>query len=289
MKRLLMGAVLFVLLVAAGYVVVVIVSAGLPDVSDLARRAPTSTSLMRARAAEARRAGRSFRVRHTWIPYSRISPVLRRAVLIAEDDAFFSHSGLDWDEMRESARRNLESRRVVRGGSTITQQLAKNLYLGNERTITRKLKEILLAMRMERALTKRRIFELYLNSIEWGDGVFGIEAASRHHFGVSASALTPRQAALLAAVIINPRRYSTASPGRRIEGRARRILSRLYRRGYLSEDDYRLATGRPRLDPPAAEWLFGGPPDPPPVDTNEIESEAPLDSVEPTADSFPRP
>jgi monofunctional glycosyltransferase len=267
-RRGLAGAVALALLALAGYAVVIAVAAGLPAVEDLGRRAPHRTAMMRARIEQARRAGRSYRIRHTWVPYARISPLLRRAVLVAEDDAFFSHGGLDWNEIRESAQRNLERRSIVRGGSTITQQLAKNLYLGNRRTVTRKLQEVLLAMRMERTLGKRRIFELYLNLIEWGEGVFGAEAAARHHFGVSAAALTPRQAALLAAVIINPRRYSASAPDRRIERRANRILARLYRRGHLTEDQYLAATGRaPRAAPDtssAAEWLFGAPPSPPP-------------------------
>src|SRR5262245_693677 len=111
-------------------------------------------------------------------------PCSGRAVLTAEDDAFFVHGGLDWNEIEASARVNLEKRRLVRGGSTITQQLARNLYLGNQRTPTRKLAEIFLAYRLERALDKRRIFELYLNLIEWGEGTFGIEAAARRYYNV---------------------------------------------------------------------------------------------------------
>ena len=225
------------------------ISASLPDVAVLERRAPAHTSLMRRRVAEARSHGRALRIDQRWIPYERIAPLLRRAVLIAEDDAFFSHGGLDWDEMRASMRRNLEAGRVVRGGSTITQQLARNIYLGNERTVTRKLREIMLARRIERALTKRRIFELYLNLIEWGDGIFGIEAAAQRHFGVSASALDVRQSALLASVIINPRRFDPAHPNRRIERRARMILGRMWRRGFIGEPEYLVATGR--TPPPA--------------------------------------
>jgi monofunctional biosynthetic peptidoglycan transglycosylase len=217
--------------------------AGLQDVRALTRAAPRRTALMRERAAEARRRGRPYEIRQVWVPYERISPLLRRAVLVAEDDAFYQHGGLDWDELAASARRDLEARRVVRGGSTITQQLAKNLYLARQRTLTRKLTEIFLALRMERALSKRRIFELYLNLIEWGDGVFGAEAAARHSFGVSASDLSPRQALLLAAVIINPRRYSVLDPPRRIQRRVRMIASRMRRRGYLDDLQYADAIG----------------------------------------------
>lgn len=218
------------------------------DVEALARRTPARTALMRQREAEARRAGRRFDPDARTVPYERISPLLRRAVLIAEDDAFFSHDGIDWSELRAAARTNLRRGRLARGGSTITQQLAKNLFLGSERSLTRKLREAILAVRLERALTKRRIFELYLNRIEWGDGIFGIESAARRHFGVSSASLTPREAVLLAAVIINPIRYSVREPGPRIERRVRLIAGRMRRRGYLTEEEYRNALGLAPLE-----------------------------------------
>ena len=224
--------------------------AGLYDVARLARAVPARTAIMLEREAAAARAGRPWRMRHTWVPYDRISPLLRRAVLTAEDDAFYQHGGLDWSELRAAARRDLEERRVVRGGSTITQQLAKNLFLGDGRTVTRKLTEVFLALRMERTLSKRRIFELYLNLIEWGDGVFGAEAAARRYFGVSAADLSPRQALLLAAVIINPHRYSVLDPPRRIERRVRMIASRMRRRGALDQAQYDQALGLPPPAPP---------------------------------------
>jgi monofunctional biosynthetic peptidoglycan transglycosylase len=201
------------------------------DVGGLATREPGRTALMRQREREAARAGRRYRERRAWIPLAKVSPNLRRAVLVAEDDAFFAHGGLDWNEIRASARRNWEAGRVVRGGSTITQQLAKNLWLGTSRSPVRKYEELILALRLERALSKRRIFELYLNVIEWGDGVYGAEAASRHWFRRSAADLSPDQSARLAAVIINPRRYSPVEPSRRIERRIRLITNRLRRRG----------------------------------------------------------
>src|SRR5437867_4815137 len=186
--------------------------ATLYPVDSLATHTPRRTALMLQRAREAAKQGRVARVDQRWVPYERISPLLRRAILVAEDDAFFAHGGLDWDEIRESARRDLERRKVVRGGSTITQQLAKNVFLGDARTPARKLTEAFLALRLERALNKRRIFELYLNLIEWGDGIYGAEAAARRTFGVAASDLNPREAVLLAAVIINPRKYSPLHP-----------------------------------------------------------------------------
>ena len=259
MKRAILLVAVAAALLCVGFVLLSVASAGLPRVGSLARHAPARTSFMRARENEARREGRPFHVDQRWVPYSRISPLLRHAVLIAEDDAFYSHDGLDWDQMQVAARENMEKHRIVRGGSTITQQLAKNLYLGEERTILRKLKEIVLAVRLERALTKRRIFELYLNLIEWGDGVFGAEAAARRYFGVSASDLSPRQAALLAAVIVNPRRFSAGAPNRRIERRANMILGRMVRRGWISQDQYLVALGRAPERRGFFDWLFGPP------------------------------
>ncbi len=231
------------------------------DVAALARHVPKRTALMEQRAHEATAKGKRAGVDQRWVSAERVSPLLRRAVLIAEDDAFFAHGGLDWEEIRASAQRNLEKHRVVRGGSTITQQLARNLFLGDGRTPARKLTEAFLALRLERTLTKRRIFELYLNEIEWGNGVYGIEAAARRHFGVSASQLDARQAVLLAAVIINPRRFSPTAPPRRIERRARMIAQRMRRRGFLDEAQYVLATG---AQPPAV-ILPPGPPGVPPT------------------------
>ena len=284
MTRVLIGA-LALLLVLAGAAMVTRAGAALPDVTPLARRVPARTALMRQRLEEARVAGRSARVDQRWLPYESIPPVLRRAVLIAEDDAFFSHGGLDWNEIRASVRRNLEAGRLVRGGSTITQQLAKNLYLGSERTLTRKLREMMIAGRLERALTKRRIFELYLNLIEWGDGVYGIEAAAERHFGVPADALDARQAALLAAVIINPRRFDPAHPVRRIERRARMILTRMWQRGQLTEAEYRVAAGQAPAAP-AWEWNpFAHHPD---TTAPGPETTAPPPDTAAAADSLPR-
>lgn len=232
------------------------------DLSGLDRRMPARTALMLQREREARAAGKTFRLDHRPVPYTRIAPVLRQAVLVAEDDAFFQHAGLDWNQIRASAKRNWEERRLARGGSTVTQQLAKNLFLGASRTPTRKLTEVFLAGRLERALTKRRIFELYLNLIEWGDGVYGIDAAAERNFGIPAAALGPREAVLLAAVIINPRRFSAREPSKRIERRARMIAGRLHRRGLLSEAEYRIAIGEPPL-PKGLDSLLAAPDTPP--------------------------
>jgi monofunctional biosynthetic peptidoglycan transglycosylase len=242
-------------MVAAVVLALAIARAFAIDVDALARRDPGPTALMRQRAREAGRAGRAWRPAQRWVPYERISPHLRRAVLIAEDDAFYSHDGLDWNELKASARADLRAHRIVRGGSTITQQLAKNLWLGTSRSPLRKLEEVVLAIRLERALDKRRIFELYLNVIEWGDGVFGAEAAARRWFHTSAGSLSARQSVRLAAVIINPRRFSPLEPPRRIERRVRIIAARMRRRGELTESDYRDVLGLPPVAPAPADWI----------------------------------
>lgn len=176
-----------------------------------ARANPDSTAFMRARLAVLREDDPAARLQHRWVPYSRISGHLKRAVVAAEDAKFTSHSGFDWEAIQKAHERNLREGEVVLGASTITQQLAKNLFLSGERTWWRKGQEAAITVMLETILTKRRILELYLNVIEWGDGVYGAEAAARYHFGVSAAGLSPEQAARLAAMIPGPRHYG---PGR---------------------------------------------------------------------------
>ena len=219
------------------------------DVGGLARHDPDGTALMRQRELEARARGTPYHVSQHAVKLDAIAPALRAAVLVAEDDKFFSHDGFDWAGIKDAARRNLRSRKVVRGGSTITQQLAKNLWLGTRRTPWRKFEEMILAMRLERALTKRRILELYLNNIEWGEGVYGIDAAARHWFGVGAGGLDGGQSVRLAAVIINPRRFSPTDPNPRIQRRIKLIAGRLRRRGVISEGEYRATLGLPAEAP----------------------------------------
>ncbi len=210
---------------AFGYLVYVYLT--LPDVRVLATTSPKTTAFMELRVREAVADGQPFQVRQHWVPYGQISDNLKRAVLVAEDAAFFEHEGIDIEQIRASLERNWEEGRFVRGGSTITQQLAKNLYLSPSRDPVRKIKELLIARRLEAALTKRRILELYLNLIEWGDGIFGCEAAARAYFDKPASALEPSEAALLAGAIINPRELSPARPSRRLSRRQQIILRRM--------------------------------------------------------------
>ncbi len=182
---------------------------------------------MELREREAAQAGKPIRHYQIWVPYSRISQSLKRAVLVAEDDAFWQHEGIDLEQLKISIQSDIEGGRAVRGGSTITQQLAKNLYLSPSRDPLRKLRELIIARRLEAALSKARIFEIYLNVIEWGDGIWGAEAAARSYFGTSAASVGPDQAALLAGAIINPRVYSPAHPNARLLRRQRIIRSRM--------------------------------------------------------------
>ena len=212
---------------AAAFAFVAYVYLTLPDVRVLAKTNPETTAWMELRAAEAAREGKSTRRVQQWVPYSRISQSLKRAVLVAEDAAFWDHEGIDLEELRKSIEINWEQGRAVRGASTITQQLAKNLYLSPSRDPVRKLRELIIARRLEAALPKARIFEIYLNVIEWGDGIWGAEAAARTYFGIPASALNRQQAALLAGAIINPRVLNPAKPTARLLARQRIILGRM--------------------------------------------------------------
>jgi len=218
----------FVLFATLGFLYIAYIYLTLPDVRPLAKENPTTTAFIELRKDEARRAGRAkFTIRQQWVPYRQISPLLKRAVIVTEDAAFFDHDGVDLNEIRASLERNWEEGQFLRGGSTITQQLAKNLYLSPSRNPVRKLTELLIARRLEAALSKQRILEIYLNMIEWGDGIFGCEAASRAYFGKSCASLDYQEAALMAGAIINPREHSPAHPTKRLLRRQEIILRRM--------------------------------------------------------------
>ena len=176
-----------------------------PPVGGLAEKNPQTTAFIEYRKEEWRDAGQDKTIQQTWKPLRSISPSLAKAVVVAEDSRFREHGGFDLVGMKEALERNIARKRLAAGGSTITQQLAKNLYFSPEKSLVRKAQEALVALRLEHALTKERILELYLNCVEWGDGVFGAEAAARRHFGVGAGSLTPYQAACLAAMLPSPR------------------------------------------------------------------------------------
>lgn len=168
---------------------------------------PGQTPFMRHELARLRAADPQRALRHRWLAYERISVHLKRAVIAAEDANFTVHDGVDWDAIERAYEQNRRRGRVVRGGSTITMQLAKNLFLSGERSYLRKGQELVIAYMIETVMPKRRILELYLNVAEWGVGVFGAEAGARHHFGVSAAQLGPREAARMAAMLPRPRYY----------------------------------------------------------------------------------
>jgi monofunctional biosynthetic peptidoglycan transglycosylase len=167
------------------------------------------------------------RLRHRWVPYNRISEHLKRAVVAAEDAKFLDHEGFDWEAIQKAMLKNERRGKVVAGASTISQQLAKNLFLSGSRSWLRKGQEAAITWMMERTMSKRRILEVYLNVAEWGEGVFGAEAAARHHFGVPAAALNASQAAYLAAILPSPRRYERGRETPYISGRMMTISARM--------------------------------------------------------------
>ncbi len=213
-----------------------------PDVSKLKRENPEKTAMMKYREAEWERTGRKYRVNQIWVPYNAVSPYLVKAVLIAEDDKFWQHEGFDYEAMQKAIEKDIKAKKFKLGGSTISQQLAKNLYLSPSKNPVRKLREAIITWRMERGLPKKRILEIYLNVAEWGDrGIFGIEAASRHYYGKPASMLGPEEASRLASVLPNPRKYSPVGSQKYVVNRSQLIYSIMVRRGivvpeYLEEE-----------------------------------------------------
>jgi monofunctional glycosyltransferase len=215
---------LVVLLLAAALLGTALFFVTLPDVRSLRRDFPSSTAFMGRRKAQLRRQGKSTRLEWSPVPMTRIALSLQRAVVVAEDARFWEHEGVDWEAVRKVLQEDLEEGGVRRGASTITQQLAKNLYLSPARTPWRKLREWAIARRLERELSKRRILELYLNVVEFGERTYGVQAASRRYFRKPASLLTPREAATLAAMIPSPRMYDPVKHPARVARRASRIL-----------------------------------------------------------------
>ena len=188
---------------------------------------PASTAFMDAERDRLSQAKSSVRIRQVWVPYNAISVPLKQAVIAAEDSAFAFHDGVDWEAIEKAARENMRRGQVRRGGSTITMQLAKNLFLSSERSYIRKAQELIIAAMLELTHDKRRILELYLNTAEWGLGVFGIEAAARHYFGVTASQLDAMQAAWLASVLPAPKRFDRIRESDYLTERSFIILERM--------------------------------------------------------------
>jgi monofunctional glycosyltransferase len=224
---------LIVLAVLAAWILFELIT--FPDVTKLKNAPPKTTAFMEQRKKQLRAQGKNDELKWRWVTYNRISPYLRRGVLVAEDNSFYEHEGVDTKGLKEAWERNLKRRKITHGGSTITQQLAKNLYLSPSRNPVRKVREYFIARSLEKHLTKKRILEIYLNVVEMGERVYGAEAAARHYFGKSAAALSTREAALLAGCLPNPRVMNPGSPNSRLRARQRMILSRMRRWGYMLE------------------------------------------------------
>lgn len=191
------------------------------------RHNPSTSAFMEDRLAALQERNPDAELRHRWVSYGQISPCLKRAVVAAEDGKFLDHEGFDWEGIQKAYEKNLKKGKIVAGGSTISQQLAKNLFLSSGKTPWRKLQEAAITLMLEGVMTKRRILEIYLNVIEWGNGVFGAAAASRYYFRTGVSSLGPEQAAQLAGMIPNPRYYDSHRGDRRLQRRIGLILARM--------------------------------------------------------------
>ncbi len=207
-----------------------------PDMAKLKKISPKKTAFMEYREEEWQRQGKKKKIIQRWVPLSQISPYAIKAVIIAEDDKFWSHEGFDYEAIQKAIEKDIKKKKFAIGGSTISQQLAKNLYLSPSKNPIRKIKEAIITWRMENNLSKKRIIELYMNVAEWGDGLFGIEAAARRYFGKPASALTAREAARLASVLPNPRKFNPTGTSKYVEHRSERIYQIMVRRGIVVQE-----------------------------------------------------
>ncbi len=188
---------------------------------------PVTTSFMAMRLDELREKDPRAELKRQWAPYERVSNHLKRAVVAAEDAKFSGHEGFDWEGIQKALEKNRKKGRIVAGGSTISQQLAKNLFLSGDKTPWRKAQEAVITLMLEIVLDKRRILEIYLNVVEWGQGVFGAEAAARHYYGISAAQLSAEQAARLAVLLPNPRRFGRLPDSSYLVARSQIILGRM--------------------------------------------------------------
>ncbi len=211
---------------------------GLPDVKKLKIDNPNTTALMELRKEQAGKKGTKFSVKQDWVSFKDIPQHLKDTVRIAEDAGFYWHKGIDYEELKEAIKKDIQERKFVRGASTITQQLAKNLYLSTEKSLLRKIKEFLIARRLEKALGKDRIFELYLNLIELGPGVFGVQAASNRYFGHSVDALSLEEIVRLTAIIPRPLTTDPRGDSSWLRWRCRWLLHKLLLYKYISEEEY---------------------------------------------------
>jgi monofunctional biosynthetic peptidoglycan transglycosylase len=207
-----------------------------PDVAYLKKNRPGKTAFMEYREETWHKKRINKSINTAWVPLSEISPYVVKAVILAEDDNFWSHDGFDFNAMQKALQKDIKKKKFQAGGSTISQQLAKNLYLTPAKLPTRKIKEAILTWRIERQLSKRRIIELYLNVAEWGDGIFGIELAAQTNFGKHAANLNAREAATLAVILPSPRHYTINGASGYVEEQAERIYQIMVRRGIVIQE-----------------------------------------------------
>jgi len=250
-----------------------------PDIKALKNDNPIPTAFMEYRQEQWKSENRTIELTQKWVPMSKISPNVIKAVLIGEDDGFWKHDGFDVKGMENAIERSIK-KKTLAGGSTISQQLSKNLYLSPSKNPVRKIKEAILTWRIEKTLSKRRILEIYLNVAEWGDGIFGIEAAARHYYHKSAKNLTAREASRLVAVLPNPIKYNPTGNQKYVKNRARIIYKTMKRRGVIQ------AAFQEVMTPKKEENL--------PLETNssfdstlESSDEIPTQSSEPVPDETP--
>jgi monofunctional biosynthetic peptidoglycan transglycosylase len=247
---------------------------GLPSrraIHELAKHNPGRTAVMAQREEEARDAGRNPRTAQAWVPLTRVSRHVIHGVIAAEDQKFFGHEGVNWDAVKQSVEANRKAGRFARGGSTITQQLAKNLFFSTRKSLARKARELVAAYWLEQELSKARILELYLNVIEWGDGIYGVQAAALHYYGKPAANLDEQEAAALVAMIPNPRRINPSVNPSRHARATRRVLWLMASAGYIRRDVGGLGT------------------EPPPPEPVEEEEEPPPPIEEPSPTPTPSP
>ncbi|MHB8882202.1 MAG: monofunctional biosynthetic peptidoglycan transglycosylase [Thermodesulfovibrionales bacterium] len=228
-----------------------------PDVSALKKANPKKTAFMKYREKEWEKSGKQYKINQRWVSLGAISPFLIKAVLIGEDDKFWQHEGFDYEAMQKAIEKDIKAKKFKLGGSTISQQLVKNLYLSPSKNPIRKLREAVITYRMEKAISKKRILELYLNVAEWGDrGIFGIEAAARHYYGKSAAMLGPEEASRLASVLPNPRKFNPLGSSKYVVNRSGLIYNIMVRRGIVVPEYEQINEGTPE----AAEDETGTPP-----------------------------
>ena len=199
----------------------------LPDVAHLKNNNPKITALMQLRKEQSEAQGKKYNIRQNWVSFQTIPDLLKKAVRISEDASFYEHRGIDYEELKESIRKNFEKGAIVRGGSTITQQLAKNLFLSPEKSFLRKMQEYFITKRLEDELSKDRIFNLYLNVIELGPGIFGVEAASQHYFNKSVQNLNLEEIVRLAAIIPRPLTVSPKKDGKWLKSKVKWIFHKM--------------------------------------------------------------